>query len=125
MRQLVELVRLSHHERRELIELLTASEIAHTETATNFLARGAIWVDESQLGKASEILETLAKRSAVLAQERRKDWNVEWDAKWGGSHFRWLVNQVKSPARVFRLALLAIMLWLFVWYPIYFVLKSI
>lgn len=110
----------SNAEHQDLIELLLANGIRYQEKPSSFLMPASIWVEEDDHAKALEIASSVAARHT---KRTKAEWDREWKERYKGSYLRWLFANVHKPANVVRLFLLALMLAVFVIYPLVYVIR--
>lgn len=110
----------SSQERTEILNLLVANGIRYHETDASFLSPPALWVEETDYQKALEIAESVEARYSRLEKER---WKLEWREKYGGSKLQWFLQKAREPGTWVRMALLAIMLGIFLVYPLFYVFR--
>jgi len=104
------------------MELLLANGIAAREVASNFLVPATIWVEEDDYEKALEIASSVGARHAKQA---RSEWEREWRERYKGSYIRWIAEKARRPRNLFKLLLLALMVGVFVIYPIMYAFRRL
>ena len=123
MKRLVDLGQLEKAQHEELSQLLKNSNIITHESESTFFDFGAIWVRDEDFGQAKEILR---KEATSFSARARETWERQWQSRYGGSYLRWFGERLaQRPIRTsLQLLLLLALIWLFVWYPLMYVLRS-
>src|ERR1044071_6178421 len=95
MRRLVDTGQLAGPQYKELVSLLHQERIRFHETQTHFMDNGAIWVQDNDFPRATEILRT---ESTVYGVRTRSKWEREWKTEYKGSFVRWFAHRLfRSP----------------------------
>jgi hypothetical protein len=123
LKRLVDTGRLAEEQYVELTGLLRKAGIQFHETQTHLFSFGALWVLDEDFPRATEILRT---ESQAYAARAREEWEREWQMEYRGSFLRWFIHRLwRSPSGMLaRIVLLALALWVFVLWPLSYVVKG-
>jgi hypothetical protein len=84
---------------------------------------GAIWVQDDDFPRATEVLRT---ESTVYAVRARSKWEREWKTEYTGSFVRWFAHRLfRSPVgTIIRVVVLVLMVIAFILYPLWHVVRA-
>ena len=123
MKRLVDLSDLANGQYKELIHLLGVERISVHETKSHFMDYAAIWVSDDDFPRAREMLR---KEALAFSVRARAKWERQWHVEHKGSTVRWFAHRLfRSPAgTITRVLLLVVMVGLFVFYPLWHVVRA-
>ena len=123
MRRLVDTGHLAGSQYNELVSLLRQERIRFHETQTHFMDNGAIWVQDEDFPRATEVLRT---ESTVYGARARSKWEREWQTEYKSSSIRWFAHRLfRSPVgTIVQVLLLVLMVAAFVLYPLWHVVRA-
>jgi hypothetical protein len=108
----------------ELMEQMRRAGISVREVQPSVLHDGAIWVHDSGLASAKQLLHAQA---VSFAEEAKRDWQAEWRTRHGRSYSKWLADRfARNPMRmVVSLAVLGLVAGAFLIYPLFHALRRV
>lgn len=115
MKKILNLANVDDDQRARYRALLDAHGIAYRETPASLLSWGDFWVqDDTEFERAKALVDA---ESAAIAAEARGAYAREYQERFQGSYWRWLLGRIRDePVRILMILALIVFIWFGVFY---------